>query len=48
MLNRKLNVQKVNISVNITITYFSCDWIGSILFYPRNNASENRREKIMR
>lgn len=48
MLNRKLNIKKANAAVNTTITYFSCDWIGSVLLYPRNDASENRREEFMR
>lgn len=30
------------------ITYFSCDWIGSIFLYPRNNAPEKRRDKVIR
>lgn len=29
------------------ITYFSRDWIGSIFLYPRYNAPEKRRDKII-
>lgn len=30
------------------ITYFSCDWIGSVFLYPRNNAPEKRMGKVIR